>query len=79
MPSGGALTRRLNPRPPPLGDVGDYGDHGEYVDYNGDYGDCNRDFGLPKLGILFWGPNDKDYSILGCMLGSPYFGNHKGR
>ena len=26
------------------------------------------------LGYLFGGPNNKDYSILGSTLGSPYFG-----
>ena len=30
--------------------------------------------GFPKLGVPFGGPNDKDYSILGSILGSPYFG-----
>ena len=25
-------------------------------------------------GYLFGGPNNKDYSILGSILGSPYFG-----
>ena len=25
-------------------------------------------------GVPFWGPNNKDYSILGSILGSPYFG-----
>ena len=30
--------------------------------------------GFPKLGVTFWGPNNKDYSIWGSMLGSPYFG-----
>ena len=30
---------------------------------------------FPKIrGILFRGPYDKDYSILGSILGSPYFG-----
>ena len=29
---------------------------------------------FPKLGVPFWGPNNKDYSILGSILGSPYFG-----
>ena len=27
-----------------------------------------------NLGVPFWGPNNKDYSILGSILGSPYFG-----
>ena len=36
--------------------------------YRGLYG-C-----FPKLGVPFWGPNNKDYSILGSILGSPYFG-----
>ena len=26
------------------------------------------------LGYFFSGPNNKDYSILGSILGSPYFG-----
>ena len=31
--------------------------------------------GLPKIrGTTFGGPNNKDYSILGSLLGSPYFG-----
>ena len=30
--------------------------------------------GFPKLGVLFGGPNNKDYSILGSILGSPHFG-----
>ena len=30
--------------------------------------------GFPKLGVPFWGPNNKDYSILGSILRSPYFG-----
>ena len=29
---------------------------------------------LPKKGYLFRGPNNKDYSILGSILGSPYLG-----
>ena len=29
---------------------------------------------FPKLGVPFWGPYDKGYSILGSILGSPYFG-----
>ena len=28
----------------------------------------------PKLGVPFWGPNNKDYSISGSILGSFYFG-----
>ena len=28
--------------------------------------------GFLKLGVPFWGPNSKDYSILGSILGSPY-------
>ena len=31
--------------------------------------------GFPKLGVPFWGSQNKDYSILGSILGSPYFGN----
>ena len=27
-----------------------------------------------NYGYLFGGPNNKDYSILGSILGSPYFG-----
>ena len=30
--------------------------------------------GSPKLGVPFGGPNNKDYSILGPILGSPHFG-----
>ena len=30
--------------------------------------------GLPKFGVPFWGPCNKDYSILGSMLGSPNVG-----
>ena len=31
--------------------------------------------GVPKnYGYLFGGPYNKDYSILGSILGSPYFG-----
>ena len=30
--------------------------------------------GFPKLGVPFLGPQNKDYSILGSMLGSPYLG-----
>ena len=30
--------------------------------------------GFPKLGDLFGDPYNKDYSILGSILGSPYFG-----
>ena len=30
--------------------------------------------GFPKLGVLFWGSYNKDYSILAFILGSPYFG-----
>ena len=26
--------------------------------------------GFPKLGVPFWGPYNKDYSILGSILGS---------
>ena len=29
---------------------------------------------FPKLGIPFWGPHNKDYSIFGSILGSPDFG-----
>ena len=32
------------------------------------------DRGFPKLGIPFRGPQNKDYSILGSILGSPYLG-----
>ena len=27
----------------------------------------------PNWGYLFWGPHNKDYSVLGSILGSPYF------
>ena len=30
--------------------------------------------GFLKLRVPFGGPNSKDYSILGSILGSPYFG-----
>ena len=30
--------------------------------------------GFPKLGVPFWGSNNKDYSIFGSILGSPNFG-----
>ena len=30
--------------------------------------------GFPKLGVPFWGSQDKEYSILGSILGSPHFG-----
>ena len=30
--------------------------------------------GFLKLGVPFAGPYNKDYSILGSILGSPYFG-----
>ena len=30
--------------------------------------------GFPKLGLPFWGPNNKDHSIFGSILGSPYLG-----
>ena len=30
--------------------------------------------GFLTLGVPFGGPNNKDYSILGSILGSPYFG-----
>ena len=29
--------------------------------------------GFPKLGVPFQGPHNKDYSIWGSILGSPYF------
>ena len=32
-------------------------------------------WGFPRIrGTLFGGPYNKDYSILGSILGSPYFG-----
>ena len=30
--------------------------------------------GFPKLEVPFGGPYNKDYSILGSILGSPHFG-----
>ena len=31
--------------------------------------------GFPKImGTFFWGPQNKDYSIFGTVLESPYFG-----
>ena len=32
---------------------------------------------FPKLGVPFWGPHNKDYSILGSILGSPIVGNYQ--
>ena len=29
---------------------------------------------FPKLGLPFWGPYNRDYSILGLILGSSYVG-----
>ena len=34
----------------------------------------NLNGGLPKLGVPFWGSYNKDSSILGSILGSPYLG-----
>ena len=31
----------------------------------------------PKPGTLFRGPHNKDYSILGSKVGSPYLGNYE--
>ena len=32
--------------------------------------------GLGSFGLgSFWGPHEKEYSILGSILGSPYVGN----
>ena len=33
-----------------------------------------QDGGFPKLGVPFWGPHTKDYTIRGSILGFPYFG-----
>ena len=33
--------------------------------------------GFPKLGVPFWGPNNKDYSILGLHWGSPILGKYQ--
>ena len=30
--------------------------------------------GFPRLGVPFWGPHNKDYRLLGSILGSHYFG-----
>ena len=44
------------------------------------YGDpvrmsSNQIWGFPKIrGTLFGGPYNKDYSVLGSILGSPYLG-----
>ena len=38
-------------------------------------GQGTRCGGFPKIGIPFGGPNNKDYSILGSRLGSPYLGS----
>ena len=40
---------------------------GNWVDV-GVYGDL----GFPKLGVPSWGSHNKDYSILGSILGSPF-------
>ena len=32
--------------------------------------------GFPKLGVPFWGSHNKDYSILGSILGPPILGNY---
>ena len=32
--------------------------------------------GFLKLGVPFGGPHNKDYSILGSILGSPILGNY---
>ena len=32
--------------------------------------------GFPKLGVPFWGPNNKDYSIFGSIVGFPILGNY---
>ena len=34
----------------------------------------SKNGGFPKLGVPFWGSLDKDYSIWGFILGSPYLG-----
>ena len=35
----------------------------------------NPSWGFPKIrGTILGGPNNKDYSILGSILGSTYFG-----
>ena len=34
----------------------------------------SADMGFPKLGIPFWRPYNKEYSVLASILGSPYFG-----
>ena len=30
--------------------------------------------GYPELGVAYWGRYNKDYSMLGSILGSPYVG-----
>ena len=37
-------------------------------------GACMKYGVFPKLGVPFGGPHNKDYGILGSILGSPYFG-----
>ena len=32
---------------------------------------------VPKLGLPFRGPHNKDYDILGSILGSPILGNYQ--
>ena len=32
--------------------------------------------GLPKLGVQFCGPKNKDHSISGSISGSPIYGNY---
>ena len=61
---------------------------GRYADRPGDFcpgppegfttscAGSHRVRGFPKLGAQFWGcPHEKDYSILGSILGSPIWGN----
>ena len=37
----------------------------------------NSKWGLPKLEVQFWGPDNKDYDMLGSILGHPISGNYQ--
>ena len=40
-------------------------------------GSCQNAFGgLLQLGVPLWGPHNKDYSIVGSILGFPCFGDN---
>ena len=48
--------------------LGPYRDNGEENGYT------VQGLGFPQVGVPFWGPQNKHYSILRSILGSPYFG-----